>query len=97
MHSRMPSSPPPSASWHVPYVFAPLRTKRAGSPVTCDSIVARGTPPSSSPASASTVGGDQGGDGDGEVGQQRGIGLEAVLVEVLVLATPERRVNVPVR
>ena len=30
-----------------------MRTNSVGSPVTCDSIVARGTPPSSSPASAS--------------------------------------------
>ena len=51
---------PPSHSRSVPYFFGSLRTKNAGSPVTEDSMVASGTPPSSSPAKPSIPEGTSG-------------------------------------
>ena len=53
-------------------------------PVTCDSIVASGTPPSSRPASASMSVGTERRQALARSPSKAGIGLEAVLVEVLV-------------
>jgi NAD(P)-dependent dehydrogenase (short-subunit alcohol dehydrogenase family) len=58
--TRRPSTSAPSARRRVPYAFASLRTKAAGMPVTCDSITASGTPPSSRPASTSVPSGTSG-------------------------------------
>ena len=68
----------------VPYFFGSLRTKKTGSPVTDESIVARGTPPSSSPARPSVPAGTQGHEGLDDLFEQHGVRLEAVLVEVVV-------------
>ena len=61
---------PPSQSRSVPYFFGSLRTKNAGSPVAEDSMVASGTPPSSSPARPSIPAGHERDECLDDLGQQ---------------------------
>ena len=56
----VPGTSAPSASRHVPQVLADLRTNSAGSPVSELTIVAIGTPPSSSPPTRSVSSGIRG-------------------------------------
>ena len=57
---RRPATSPPSQTRSVPYFLGCLRTKYAGRPVTEESIVASGTPPSSKPARPSVPAGTSG-------------------------------------
>ena len=81
--TRRPATSGPSASLQVPYSLAVLRTNSAGRPVRELSTVAIGTPPELEAAEELGVVGDQADHLLDHPGQQRGIGLEEVLVEVL--------------
>ena len=81
--TRRPATSGPSASLQVPYSLACLRTKSAGSPVRALSAVTIGMPPISRPPMQVDVLGQQGLHLRGHPGQERRVGLEEVLVEVL--------------
>src|SRR3954467_13780653 len=95
-HSRWPCSSPPSASLAVPYDFASLRTKRVGTPVTCERTVAIGTPPSSNPASASIPAGTEGAMASHSSRSSGGSASNRYLSKYSLLTAPERSVKVPV-
>ena len=81
--TRRPATSGPSASLQVPYSLAFLRTNSAGCPVRLLSTVAIGMPPSSRPPSSSVSSGSRSTICRGHPGEQRRVGLEEVLVEVL--------------
>src|SRR5260221_4182873 len=91
-----PRTWPPSAILQVPYSFAFLRTKSTGRPVNCESIVAIGMPPISSPASASIPGGTSGTRASAMSFSSFGSASNRYLSKYSLLFAPERRRNSPV-
>ena len=86
----------PSAIARSPYVLACLRTNAAGRARLQRNRRGDRHAPSSSPASTSVSGGNSGAESGGDVGEQHGIGLESVLVEVLGGDLTRANVKVPV-